>query len=85
MKILIYTTPGCSYCETVKELMRRGELKYTHRIIDKDVKKEKFSNKYPNASGFPYVIIDGKEIGGLQQTAEYLVKVKGMGKQLRRK
>ena len=30
--------------------------------------------QYPNALGYPYVIIDGEELGGLVEVAKYLVK-----------
>lgn len=73
MEITIYTIPGCSYCTHVKELMRRADLPYQHFLVGKDITKADLLKNYPLAQGFPYVIIDGEPVGGLTQTAKYLV------------
>ena len=46
--------------------------------------KSEFDVEFPAAAGFPHVIIDGKEIGSMQNTAKYLVD-KGYGKKLRQR
>ena len=33
-----------------------------------------FKGKYPLATGFPYVIIDGEVVGGLVETARLFIK-----------
>ena len=33
-----------------------------------------FKGKYPFATGFPYVIIDGEVVGGLVETARLFIK-----------
>jgi len=73
MQITIYTIPGCSYCTHVKELMRRANLSYEDYLVGKDITKTQLLQEYPLAQGFPYVIIDGEPVGGLTQTAKYLV------------
>jgi glutaredoxin len=74
MDITIYTTTGCGYCVKIKELMSRAGIKdYTEVRIPRDMLKEDFKIKYPFASGFPYVIIDGEEVGGLVPTVKYFV------------
>jgi glutaredoxin len=73
MKISIYTIPGCSYCTKVKELMVRADLEYEHFLVGTDLTREELIRSYPLAKGFPYVIIDGQPVGGLTQTAKYLM------------
>jgi glutaredoxin len=73
MKIKIYTIPNCSYCAHVKELMRRAKLDYELFVVGQDVDREQMIKKYPLARSYPYVIIDGEPVGGLTQTAKYLV------------
>ena len=43
-----------------------------------DAYKE-FINKYPNAAGFPWVIIDGEEVGGLVESAIPNIPVVNIG------
>lgn len=74
MNIQIYTTLGCIYCEKIKELMQRAEISYETILVGKDITREEFKIKYPFAPGFPYVIVDEKEIGGLTETVKLFVE-----------
>jgi glutaredoxin len=73
MDIVIYSIPGCKYCVHAKALMERASLEYTMYTVGTDLNKNDLLKKYPLAHGFPYIIIDGEPIGGLTQTAKYLV------------
>ena len=67
MEIKFYSTPGCYYCKKLKELFERAGIEnYTEISSTSDEMKK----DYPNAKSFPYVIIDGEEIGGLVETAK---------------
>ena len=70
MDIKIYTTPGCFYCEQMKELCKRAEVEYESEEIESEV----LNARYPNAKSYPYVIIDGEEIGGIVEAAKYFIK-----------
>lgn len=74
MEVQIYTTPGCGYCVKVKELMNRANLSFDQTVVGRDLTREEFLGKYPQATGFPYVIIDGNVIGGLVETVKFLVE-----------
>jgi glutaredoxin len=74
MDITIYTTLGCSYCTTIKELMDRANVEYTAILVGKDMLLEEFRNLYPKAAGFPYCIIDDVPVGGLMETAKYFTQ-----------
>ena len=80
----VYTIPSCHYCDKVKELFKIIEQDYLLIVVGKDLTKSQFQYLHPNAVGFPHVIIDGEEIGGLQNTAKYLVD-KGYGNKLRQR
>lgn len=73
MKIVIYSIPGCKYCVHAKALMERASLEYTMYTVGKDLTKDALVKKYPLAQGFPYIVIDEEPIGGLTQTAKYLL------------
>tara|TARA_B100001113_G_C20764958_1_gene472611 strand:- start:287 stop:571 length:285 start_codon:yes stop_codon:yes gene_type:complete len=70
--ITVYSTEGCFYCEQMKLLMERAKLTYNEVKVDKTDKA--FVEKYPDAKGYPYVIMDGEPIGGLVETAKVLLK-----------
>ena len=75
MKIEAYITKGCTYCSHLKELLFRANLDDDTEWIKvpKHITREDFLKKYPNANGYPYVIIDGVEFAGLVPTAKFLV------------
>ena len=70
MDIKIYTQEGCFYCEQMKELCKRAEVDYETVQIP----TEEMNALYPKATSYPYVIIDGEEIGGLVEAAKYFIK-----------
>lgn len=70
MKIEVYTIPGCSYCVKLRRLLERDNLDYIQTVV-KDVSE--FKQKYPDCNGFPYTIIDGEEVGGITDTAKFLL------------
>lgn len=74
MEIVVYTNPGCSHCTTVKKLFRRALVEYTEVVMDRDITFELFRAKFPTAGGYPYVVIDGEEIGGLVETAKLFLE-----------
>ena len=73
MKIVAYTTQGCFYCDQLKELFRRSNIEYESIAID-DANRENFNKQFPRATGYPYVVIDNKHVGGLVETAKFLVE-----------
>ena len=81
MEIIIYSQDGCFYCDQMRQLCDRAEVKYKEikvvEYADEGMLKNKFLEEYPDCSGFPWVVIDGEEIGGLVDAAKYFIK-KGM-------
>jgi glutaredoxin len=74
MEIKIYTSTGCGYCSKIKELLRRVDLEYTEYRLGKDFSKEEFNELFPDASGYPQMKIDNKNIGGLTDSVRYFVE-----------
>jgi len=73
MEVKVYTSPGCYYCTQVKRLFERAGLTDWEEVTCK--KSEDLKKDYPNASSYPWVIIDDKEIGGLVETARYFLQL----------
>ena len=70
MNIKIYTAQGCFYCEQMKELCKRADLEYESI----EISTQELSALYPKAVSYPYVIIDGKEVGGLVEAAKHFIR-----------
>ena len=70
MDILIHTTEGCTYCDHMKELCDRAGLEYKTANTPQD----ELLKAYPKCHGYPWVIIDGEEIGGLVEVAKFFLK-----------
>ena len=74
MEIIIYTTSGCFYCDQAKQLCDRANVQYHASEVGTNITREEFIKLYPHVQAYPYVIIDGKEIGGLVETAKFFLK-----------
>ena len=72
MDILIHSRKSCDRCYQAMELCDRAGLEYTVRETEPD----EMLKMYPNFAGnaYPYVIIDGKEIGDLLATAKFFLR-----------
>lgn len=72
MKIKIYSTQGCFYCTKLKELFERANITdYDEQVC---ASGEEIRVDYPEATSFPYVVIDGEVIGGLVETAKFFIE-----------
>ena len=74
MEIITYTSPGCFYCDQLKELFKRAELEYELITVATPEETQSFREKFPEVRGFPYVIVDGESVGGLVETAKLLLE-----------
>ena len=78
-KVTAYTLQGCVHCIHLHELLDRSSIdnsRITYIDVGKDISNEDFVSQFPEAAGYPHVVINGKEIGGLVETAKYLLKKK---------
>lgn len=74
MEIIAYTLPGCSHCKSLRELFRRANADYTEVVVKEDITLEEFANKLPGITRFPFVVIDGEQLGGLVETVKLFVE-----------
>ena len=74
MDIHIYKTNGCGYCVKIIELMNRAGIDYEATVVGVGMTMNEFKELYPNAAGFPYVIVDGEPVGGLTETVKLFVE-----------
>lgn len=77
MEIIAYTLPACSHCGHLKELFKRADVEYTEISVTNDMTPEEFNQNYPMIKVFPFVVIDGKGVGGLVEVVK-LFLAKGL-------
>jgi glutaredoxin 3 len=74
MEIIAYTSPGCFYCEQLKELFSRANVEYNLVVVDTMEERQQFKEKFPNAIGYPHVIIDDEEYPGIVPVAKLFLQ-----------
>lgn len=73
MEIKMYARVGCKFCGNLEELFKRADLEYKKIVVgekENQCPMDLFKEKYPEVLGFPFVVIDGEQIGGLVETAK---------------
>ena len=73
MLITIYSIPGCKYCKHAKELFKRANVEWEEIECIGD-NQGRLQKDYPNASSYPWIIIDQEEVGGLAETARLFLQ-----------
>jgi len=61
--VLVYTSPSCSACRTVKEFLSRNHIYYEERSLEQDEWLEELAEKHGAASA-PAVVVDGLLVEG---------------------
>lgn len=77
MEIKAYTTIGCKYCITLKELFQRANVEYEEIIVgdnQNQFSREAFMELYPAINAYPFVVIDGEAIGSLVEVAKLFLQ-----------
>ena len=74
MEIVAYTSPGCRHCTTLKKLFARAGVQYRSVEVGSNISPATFTKAFPAADGYPWVIIDGEEVGGLVETAKLFLE-----------
>ena len=73
-KIVIYTTPWCSYCKMAKEYFKSKGLTWEEYDVMSDIPKREEMVKKSGQLGVPVIEIDGKMVIGFDRPKinEYL-------------
>jgi len=71
----IYTRSGCTYCEKLKIILDSFDVNFSAQNLDDDFTREEFYKKFGEGATFPQVLLDGSNMGGCNDTIEYLVSI----------
>ena len=61
MKAKVHTLPNCPWCVKAKKLLDLKGIEYTE-----------VNGKVDNWPTVPYIVIDGKQVGGFTELAKYI-------------
>ena len=72
MKVIIYSTAMCPFCDRAKMLLQKRNIEYTELNVDQDVKL--FEEMLALSSGrrsVPQIFIDDRHIGGYDDLVDF--------------
>ena len=72
-EFLIYSKVGCTYCDKLTTLMTQYDIPYTKITLGEDYTIDEFVEKFGRAT-FPRVMFNEELVGGMRETAQFLVK-----------
>ena len=64
MKAVVWSKPGCSQCESAKQLLKTKGIQYEEKNIAEGYKIEDLLELVPNARTMPQIWLDGEHLGG---------------------
>jgi glutaredoxin len=64
MNIELYTRGACQLCDQTKTALKKNNLAFEERIIERDITRDEVLEKFPGARMLPIVVVDGTWIGG---------------------
>ncbi len=75
VKVKIYTTSTCPYCDLAKNYFKENKIEYTEINVESDEKAAKEMVEKSEQMGVPVIDINGKIIVGFNKEAiEELIK-----------
>jgi len=69
MKVKVYSTPACPYCDMLKEFLKKNDVKFENIDVSKNHKAAHEMIEKSGQIGVPVTEIDGKIIVGYNVTA----------------
>lgn len=64
MKVIVYSSPSCPWCEKLKEWLHEHRIKFEEIDVSKDIERAREMIKKSGQIGVPVTEIDGKIIIG---------------------
>ena len=74
MTVVVYTKPGCRSCEDVKAYLRSKNVTFDEMVVGPDITPRKLLELIPDVRSVPQVIIDGRLVGGYENTVQFLTE-----------
>lgn len=72
MKFIVYSKPGCPFCEKIKQVLSMKDLVYQEKVLDVHFDRNQFYEMFGDGSTFPQVLMDDQKLGGCTDSVKYL-------------
>lgn len=69
---IVWTKPGCTFCDMAKSLLQQKGIEYEERNIGSGWTKEQLLEAIPSARSVPQIIINNEYIGTYQHLKDFL-------------
>lgn len=69
---IIYSKDSCPYCTKIVQLIQRAEQKHVVYKLGREFQRDDFFAEFGEGTTFPQIILEGKKLGGMVETAQYL-------------
>ncbi|MBK8946157.1 MAG: NrdH-redoxin [Ignavibacteriae bacterium] len=66
-KVIMFTTPTCSFCVSAKRYFREKNIKFTEVDVSKDQKAALDMQRRAGTTGVPVILINNKPIVGFDK------------------
>lgn len=67
IKVIIYSTPSCSYCRMAKDFFEENNVEYEDFDVSTDMEKQKEMIEKSGQMGVPVIVINGELVVGFDQ------------------
>jgi len=67
MKVIIFTTPACSWCRAVKNYLKKHKIKFKEVDVTKDFRAAKDMVRRTGQQGVPVILINNRPIVGFDK------------------
>ena len=62
MKVQIYSTPTCIYCDKAKALFKENDIKYEEFNVKEDLEKRKQMIEISGQMGVPVIVVNDSDV-----------------------
>ena len=72
MNFAVYSKDGCPFCDRIKQVLELGNFNFVVYDLNKNFDIDSFYGEFGEGATFPQVVVNGKKLGGCQETVKYL-------------
>ena len=72
MNFAVYSKDGCPFCDRIKQVLELRKFNFVVYDLNKNFDRDSFYGEFGEGATFPQVVLNGKKLGGCQETVKYL-------------
>ncbi len=66
-KVIMFTTPTCSFCNSAKRYLRENNIKFTEVDVSRDMNAARDLQRKTGQTGVPVILINNRPIVGFDR------------------